>query len=130
MDNTNNLTPNNYLYHAGVKGMKWGVRKNKDGGGSSRSAGKSKPEKDRPKKTSNPRRNVKKGKRYVEKIDGTKVATVVSSTAAIASGVLWMTSAFVPGGAEITLARGALSAVGAAANLAGSMPTSQKPSRK
>jgi hypothetical protein len=64
----------NELYHYGVKGQKWGVRKKT--------------------KTSS---KIKRGAKAVDAAKAKKVATIVSSTAAIASGALWVASALVPG---------------------------------
>jgi hypothetical protein len=72
----------NELYHYGVKGQKWGVRNNK-------------------RSTSS---KVKRGSKYVSTKNLKKVAAIVSSTTAIASGVLWVASAFVPGMAALNTA--------------------------
>lgn len=121
------LTSSGELYHAGVKGMKWGVRKDRDAGG----PGASKGHRQKRKKVSSPAAKVKSGNQHVNKISGKKVATIVSSTAAVASGALWAASVLVPGAAaEITLARAVLSAGGAAVNLAGSLEAPKSTSRK
>lgn len=112
------------LYHAGVKGMKWGVRKDRDSSGAASKGRKQK-------KNTSPAKKVKTGEQFTRKISGKKVATIVSSTAAVASGALWAASVLVPGAAaEITLARAVLSAGGAAVNLAGSIEAPKSTSRK
>ena len=124
------------LYHAGVKGMKWGVRKQKSPTGSTKSAGKQDGQSN---KTSKLKKSVNNGKQHVKKFDGKKIAAIVSGTAAVASGALWVASAVMPGaGAGITIARGALSTMTAAINLADNMgfgnssasKTTQKSSRR
>lgn len=121
------LTSSGELYHAGVKGMKWGVRKDRDAGG----PGASKGHRQKRKKVSSPAAKVKSGNQHVNKISGKKVATIISSSAAVASGALWAASVFVPGAAaEITVVRGLLAAGTAAMNLADNVAPSKSPSRK
>ena len=191
-NNTYILTSNGELYHWGVKGMKWGVRRyqNEDGsltpagkkrvaqyrekgdqyrgkayGTGSMSDGTYKPPRDtsdraftkninksdayyrkadaleRQISSASDKRSVtdkavataKKGKRYVENIDGKKVTAIVSATAAVASGALWAASAFLPGVQGITFVRGSLSAISAAMSLADNMappPSSKQTGRK
>ena len=126
------LGPEGELYHHGVKGMKWGVRRYQNLDGSLTPAGKKhQSENDEgQKKTAKVVETAKRGKRYVEKIDGKKVTAIVSATAAVASGALWAASAFVPGGAEITFIRGSLSAITAAMNLADNLSPPPKSSNR
>lgn len=111
------------LYHSGVKGMKWGVRKDKSianepvtkihkRGGTTTITSKSKDQK--------AKLTVKRdrGAKLVAKSKDTKIKVVVSNTATIASGALWVASAFVPG-------LPILNTVAAAANLVG-IATAQK----
>jgi hypothetical protein len=123
------------LYHAGVKGMKWGVRKNRNNVSTSakgrQRGGDDAPTSKKQKKSTNAAAKVKKGVQYTQKISGKKIATIVSSTAAVASGALWAASVLIPGAAaEITLARAVLSAGGAAVNLAGSLEAPKTTSRR
>lgn len=112
------------LYHAGVKGMKWGVRNDKteSSGTSKRTQSTSTKVKQRGNKTTVSSRNsnskakltVKRdrGAKLVAKNENTKLKVIVSNTASIASGALWVASAFVPG-------LPILNTVAAAANLVG-----------
>ena len=84
---------NDELYHHGVKGQKWGVRKDR-------------------------KTLLQRGSNFINKMKTKKVMTIVSSTAAVASGALWVASALVPGVA-------ALNTVAAVANVA-SMATAPK----
>lgn len=139
-DNVYVLTPDGELYHHGIKGMKWGVRRFQKKDGSLTPSGKKRysddaegPQKSptsQQTKTSKAVAVAKKGKQYVNKIDGKKVTTIISATAAVASGALWAASAFVPGGAGITFVRGSLSAITAAINLADNLAPPPKQSNR
>lgn len=92
MENTYILTPNGELYHHGVKGQKWGVRKYQNQNGELTAAGKK-----HRKQRDTAERSVKNGTRYVKKHDPVKIAAIISSSTAVASGALWVASAFIPG---------------------------------
>lgn len=105
------------LYHAGVKGMRWGVRKDKSiadepvtkirkRGDTTVITSQSKDQK--------AKLTVKRdrGAKLVAKSKDVKIKAVVSNTATIASGALWVASAFIPG-------LPILNTVAAAANLVG-----------
>lgn len=121
--------PNPEIYHHGTKGMKWGVRRYQNKDGSLTAKGKQ-----HRKSTTKAAALAKKGKNYVQKIDGKKVTAIISATAAVASGALWAASAFVPGGQGITFARGSLAAITAAMsladNLADNVPQTHKQTQK
>ena len=105
------------LRHAGVKGMKWGVRKDKVTG-------------DVPVTKIRKRHNTTtitarsgdqkakltvkrdRGAKLVAKSKDTKIKVIISSTASVASGALWVASALVPG-------MPVLNTIAAAANLVG-----------
>ena len=105
------------LRHAGVKGMKWGVRKNRNTTGG-------------PVTNIRQRRNTTtitarsgdqkakltvkrdRGAKLVAKSKDAKIKLIVSSTASVASGALWVASALVPG-------MPVLNTIAAAANLVG-----------
>lgn len=80
---------NKSLYHYGVKGMKWGVRRNQ---GSGRISGKSSSKKKSPKTSSTPKKRTKKGKlrKYMSDLPtSTKVggaSAVLTSAASLAFG--------------------------------------------
>lgn len=111
------------LYHAGVKGMKWGVRndKKKTSGGNRQSTQVTKT-KTRGNTTTISSRsgsqkakltvNRDRGAKLVAKSKDAKIKVIVSNTASVASGALWVASAFVPG-------MPILNTVAAAANLVG-----------
>lgn len=111
------------LYHAGVKGMKWGVRK--DRVSSNTSVTKIKKRGDTTTITSKQsdqraKLTVKRdrGAKLVAKSKNAKVKVMVSNTACVASGALWLASAFIPG-------MPILNTVAAAANVVG-IATAQK----
>lgn len=121
------------LYHAGVKGMKWGVRNDKTSGGNLKrktddsSTAKIKKrgnittisaEDRKRKQKAKLTVNANKGAKLVAKSKDTKLKVIVSNTASIASGALWVASAFVPG-------MPVLNTVAAATNLVG-IATAQK----
>jgi hypothetical protein len=125
---------NNELYHAGVKGMKWGVRKDRTKSANtlrrSRNTSNDTVTKivQRGDKTTVTSRNAKskakltvkrdRGAKLVAKNENIKLKVIVSNTASIASGALWVASAFVPG-------LPILNTVAAAANLVGIATTTR-----
>ena len=99
------------IYHAGVKGMKWGVRKDKNTVIRQR----------RDTTTITTRSGDQKAKltvkrdrgaKLVAKSKDAKIKVIISSTASVASGALWVASALVPG-------MPVLNTIAAAANLVG-----------
>lgn len=113
------------LYHAGVKGMKWGVRNDKKTASTGRRKSKStvvtKTTKRGDTTTVTSRNGDQKAKLVVKRNRGAKLVAksknaklkvIVSNTANIASGALWVASAFMPG-------LPVLNTVAAAANLVG-----------
>ena len=122
------------LYHAGVKGMKWGVRndKNKSTGLSRRSKSSNtavtKTVKRGNKTTISSRNGNQKAKltvkrnrgaKLVAKNDNTKIKVIVSNTANVAAGAMRVAAAFVPG-------MSVLNGVATAASLVGTVATIKK----
>lgn len=112
----------NELSHAGVRGMKWGVRDDRKSSSSAKPAKGSKPkaEKKRKKKSSEPYATVRKtrrGMKVIAKHENTKVKVVVSNTAAVAAGALRVAACFVPGGTALTAAANAATLVNVVANV-------------
>lgn len=102
----------NELSHAGVQGMKWGVRKDRKSSSSSKPAKSSKPkaEKKRKKKSSEPTaivRKTRRGMKVVAKHENTKVKVFIANATAISAGALRVAACFVPGGAALTAAANA-----------------------
>jgi hypothetical protein len=93
------------FYHHGIRGMKWGVRRYQNDNGTLTNAGKK-----HYKYREAALRSVNKGTNYVKGRKAVKIASIISSSAAVASGALWVASAFVPG-------MPILNTVAAAANL-------------
>lgn len=84
------------LYHAGVKGMKWGVRK-KQPVSSTRSGRKYTAKNSGGRSKSSISSKIKKGRMAAKAAKAKKVAAIISGSAAVASGALWVASAFIPG---------------------------------
>ena len=78
------------IYHYGVKGMRWGVRKDRRGSTSS-----------------DAKRVCKKGSKYAKKHMTKTAKGIISSTTAVASGALWVASTLVRGGPSLILNAGA-----------------------
>lgn len=70
------------LKHYGVKGMRWGVRKDKKAPNH---------------KSSNTRKKNKKRRNFVDKIKNTPAKVLVKDAAIVMSGSLWVASALIPG---------------------------------
>lgn len=109
------------LYHYGVKGQKWGVRRYQNTDGSLKKGHKKRYGEWPPKKTSKKKsvgaKRVSKGKNFMSKIDKTKAIKAVKTTAAVASGALWLTSAIATG----NLAAGA-NTIAAISSIVSSIP--------
>lgn len=127
-------TPLNELSHAGVKGMKWGVRKDKynSSGGNPRRTrasgdGTVTTTKTRGNKTTITARNGKqkakltvkhnRGAKLVAKHDNTKIKVIISNTANVAAGAMRVAAAFVPGMSALNGVATAAALVGTVANL-------------
>ena len=126
------------IYHAGVKGMKWGVRNDKQPTGNNRrkqthvsSDGTVTTTKQHGTKTTITAKNkntnssakltVKrdKGAKLVAQHDNTKIKVIVSNTANVAAGAMRVAAAFVPG-------LSVLNSVATAASLVGTVATLKK----
>ena len=121
------------LSHAGVKGMKWGVRKDdySSGGNKRRSATtnnqtvvkKSKNGKIVEASNASDRSSVKvkktrRGAKVVAKHNNEKVKVIISNSTAVAAGALRVAAAFVPGAGALTGVANAAALVGTVANVA------------
>lgn len=105
------------LRHAGVKGMKWGVRNDKKPTGKAvanirqrRNTTTITARTDDQKAKLRVKRD--RGAKLVAKSQNTKIKVLVSNTASMASGALWVASALVPG-------MPVLNTIAAAANIVG-----------
>lgn len=133
------------LQHAGVKGMKWGVRKDgyESSGSSNRANQSANPmtnistrkrkssgsikitsstKQPGSKKTSKSKvtvKTTKKGTKFVAKNDNVKVKMLVANAANISAGALRVAAAFIPGAS-------ALNGVATAASLVGTVATIKK----
>ena len=125
---------NRELYHAGVKGMKWGVRNDKNqSSGARQSRGSSNTPvtttRKRGSKTTVTSRSgnqkakltVKRnrGAKLVAKNENTKIKVIVSNTANVASGAMRVAAAFIPG-------LNVLNGVATATSLVGTVATLKK----
>ncbi len=118
------------IYHAGVKGMKWGVRNDKKTGSAKRT-GSADHESTTIKKRGNTTTisaregNQKaklivkrdRGAKLVAKYDKAKIKVVVSNTTAVAAGALRVAAAFVPGMSVLNGVATAASLVGTVASV-------------
>ena len=116
------------LYHAGVPGMKWGVRKDK-----SKTVGTTSASVTKTRKRGNTtvitskhgsqkaKLTVKKdrGAKLVAKNENTKIKVLISNTANVTAGALRVAAAFVPG-------MSVLNGVATAASLVGTVATLKK----
>lgn len=121
------------LYHAGVKGMKWGVRNDKSRSANShRRSSKSsdvtitKTVRRKNSTTITSRSGNQKAKltvkrnrgaKLVAKHDNTKVKVIISNSTAVAAGALRVAAAFIPGASVLNGVATAASLVGTVATL-------------
>ena len=123
---------NNELYHAGVKGMKWGVRNDKDkSAGTSRRSISSNTTVTKTVKRGNTttissrsgKQKVKltvkrnRGAKIVAQNENAKVKAIVSNTANVTAGALRVAAAFVPGLSVLNNVATAASLIGTVATL-------------
>lgn len=111
------------LYHAGVKGMKWGVRKKQYGSsGSGTGTKRSKNSvSSKTNKQSEPTYRISKtrrGAKVVAKHQNAKVKLVISNSTAVAAGALRVAAAFIPGAGALSGVANAAALVGTVANVA------------
>lgn len=92
------------LKHYGVKGQKWGVRKQSV----SESKGRISKQHSSKKKSSTSGAKIKKGESFIKRLDRKKLQAIIATTATVASGALWVASAFLPGAGAVA-ANGAAS---------------------
>jgi hypothetical protein len=124
MPTHNAFSSNGELYHAGVKGMKWGVRKDKKPALASATV-----KTTRSGNTTITSRNGKqkaklttkrnRGAKLVAKNENVKLKVVISNTANVTAGALRVAAAFVPG-------LSVLNGVATAASLVGTVATLKK----
>ena len=120
------------LCHAGVRGMKWGVRndKNKSAGTPTKSISSTTTDTKTVKRRNTTTITSKKGNqkakltvkrnrgaKLVAKNENTKVKVIVSNTANVASGAMRVAAAFVPGLSVLNGVATAASLVGTVANI-------------
>lgn len=119
------------IYHAGVKGMKWGVRNDKKTGSAKRTGSANHESTTKIKKRGNTTTisaregNQKaklivkrdRGAKLVAKYDKAKIKVVVSNTTAVAAGALRVAAAFVPGMSVLNGVATAASLVGTVASV-------------
>ncbi len=116
------------LYHAGVKGMKWGVRNDKKGSVTRKPNGISSTKiKQRGNTTTisardgNQKATLKvkrdRGAKLVAKHDKTKIKVMISNTTAVAAGAMRVAAAFVPGMSVLNGVATAASLVGTVASV-------------
>lgn len=122
------------LSHAGVKGMKWGVRKDSytSSGGNNRSTssannhtvikksknGKVTKATNVADKSSVRVKKTRRGAKVVAKHNNEKVKVIISNSTAVAAGALRVAAAFVPGAGALTGVANAAALVGTVANVA------------
>lgn len=108
------------IYHAGVKGMKWGVRKDASSastGARKTSTGKKSPDEFR--KASVKVTKTRKGAKVVAKHNNQKVKVIVANVANVSAGALRVAAAFIPGASL-------LSGVATVASLTGTVASLKK----
>lgn len=123
-----------YLSHAGVKGMKWGVRKDNYSSSdnssrptnsttSTNTVRKSRNGKVTKVTNSADRSSVKvkktrRGAKVVAKHNNEKVKVIISNSTAVAAGALRVAAAFIPGAGALSGVANAAALVGTVANVA------------
>lgn len=119
------------IYHAGVKGMRWGVRNDKKSGSTNRSSNTKNTTSTKVKQRGNTttisardgkqkaKLTVKRdrGAKLVAKHDKTRVKVIVSNTTAVAAGAMRVAAAFIPGMSVLNGVATAATLVGTVANV-------------
>ena len=112
------------IYHAGVPGMKWGVRKDRNGSSTPTTKTTVKKRGDTTTITSKSgtqkaKLKVKrdKGAKLVAKSENSKIKVIVSNTANVTAGALRVAAAFIPGMSVLNGIATATSLVGTVATL-------------
>lgn len=94
------------LYHHGVKGMKWGVRRYQNPDGSLKKGHKKRyGEPPAGVRKQRAKQKVETGKKFADNFDKHKTLKVIKTTAAVASGAFWLTSAIATGNVAMTANR-------------------------
>lgn len=99
------------IYHHGVKGMKWGVRRYQNPDGSLKKGHKNRyGEPPSGVRKQRAKKKVETGKKFMDKVDMKQAVKVLKTTAAVASGALWLASALTTG--NVAAAANTVAAVG------------------
>lgn len=122
------------IYHAGVKGMKWGVRKDDYSSGTSnkhRNSSQSnqtivkKSKNGKVTKVSNTSdrssirmKKTRRGAKVVARNNNAKVKVIISNSTAVAAGALRVAAAFIPGAGALTGVANVAALAGTVANVA------------